>query len=119
MIGHELTALYGIDHAQSLAAVFPATLRHQKKRKRKKLVQLAQRVFNLEDGGPDALATHAIEKTEEFFQSLGVKTKLREYDIPEEAAEVVAARLDRRGAKLGEHEDIRRKEVAEILRLCH
>ncbi len=119
MIGHELTALYGIDHGQSLAVVLPATLRHQKKRKRKKLVQYAHRVFNLENGGPDALATQAIEKTEEFFQSLGVKTKLRDYDIPEDAAEIVAARLDRRGAKLGEYADIGRKEVAEILRLCH
>jgi NADP-dependent alcohol dehydrogenase len=119
MIGHELTALHGIDHGQSLACVFPATLRHQKKRKNKKLIRYGQRVFGLGSDGNNATATQAIDRTEEFFRSLGIKTRLREYDIPEDAAEIVAARLDRRGAKLGEHGDIGRKEVAEIVRLCY
>lgn len=119
MIGHELTALYGIDHGQSLAVVLPGTLRQQKKQKRKKLAQYGERVFGLKGDTIDGLATRAIESTEEFFRSLGVKTKLREYEIPEEAAEIVAARLDRRGALLGEHGDIGRKEVAEILRLVY
>jgi NADP-dependent alcohol dehydrogenase len=118
MIGHELTALYGIDHAQSLAVVLPAMLRHQKKRKKKKLVQYGHRVWDLKANADEAVATEAIDRTEEFFKSLGMKTKLRDYGIPEEAAEIVAARLDRRGALLGEHKDIGRKEVAEILRLC-
>jgi NADP-dependent alcohol dehydrogenase len=118
MIGHELTALQGMDHAQSLAVVLPAMLRHEKKRKRKKLAQYAQRVWEIAAAGEDALATAAIDKTEAFFQSLGVKTRLRDYGIDGDVAEVVAARLDRRGAKLGEHRDLGRREVAEILRLC-
>lgn len=118
MIGHELTALYGIDHAQSLAVVMPALLKHQRRRKRAKLIRYARRVMHLTGPAGDALILKAIDRTERFFRAVGMKTRLSEYGIPEEAAEIVAARLDRRGAKLGEHEDLGRKEVAEILRLC-
>ncbi len=118
MIGHELTALYGIDHAQSLAVVLPALLRHERTRKRTKLIRYARRVMNLTGPAGDALVMKAIAKTEKFFRSVGMKTRLAEYGIPAEAAEIVAARLDRRGAKLGEHEAIGRTQVAAILRLC-
>ena len=118
MIGHELTALHGIDHAQSLAVVLPALLRHQRAHKKKKLLQYAERVMGLPRDGKDATVNKAIEMTEAFFRSLGVKTRLRDYGIPEDTAEVVAARLDRRAVKLGEHKAIGRREMAEILRLC-
>jgi len=118
MIGHELTALHGIDHAQSLAVVLPAILRHQKARKREKLSQFGRRVWGIEGGDADSLADQAIEKTEAFFRSLGVKTKLSEYGIPASAAQAVSAKLDARDAKLGEHEAIRGPQVAEILRIC-
>ncbi|HNR99849.1 MAG TPA: iron-containing alcohol dehydrogenase [Planctomycetota bacterium] len=118
LIGHELTALYGIDHAQSLAVVLPALLRHQRRRKRTKLLRYARRVMRLTGPAGDALILKAIAGTERFFRAVGMRTRLSEYGIPAEAAEVVAARLDRRGVKLGEHEDLGPKEVAEILRMC-
>jgi NADP-dependent alcohol dehydrogenase len=115
MIGHELTALYGIDHAQSLALVLPGVLRCQKQRKRAKLLQYGERVWGLRDGGEDARIEQAIDKTERFFRSLGVSTRLAEYKIPREAVTLVAARLANRGMKLGEHQDLSEKEVQEIL----
>ena len=115
MIGHELTALYGIDHAQSLAVVLPGVLRHQKQRKRAKLLQYADRVWGLRDGDEDARIDQAIDQTEQFFRSLGVGTRLADYNIPHEAVELVAARLAKRRMKLGEHQDLGEKEVKEIL----
>ncbi|HAK95317.1 MAG TPA: NADH-dependent alcohol dehydrogenase, partial [Planctomycetes bacterium] len=90
MIGHELTALYGIDHAQSLAVVMPALLKHQRRRKRAKLIRYARRVMHLTGPAGDALILKAIDRTERFFRAVGMKTRLSEYGIPEEAAEIVA-----------------------------
>ena len=125
VVGHELTALYGVDHAQSLAIVLPGVLQHQKARKRAKLLQYADRVVAgtlrvpqpSADVGEDARIDHAIAATEEFFRSLGVGTRFSDYNIPREAAEVVASRLAKRRMKLGECQDLGEKEVKEILEL--
>jgi NADP-dependent alcohol dehydrogenase len=117
IIGHELTALYGPDHAQSLAVVLPAVLRHQKQRKRAKLLQYAARVWGLHDGAEDDRVDQAIEKTEQFFRSLGVGTRLADHNIPAEAAQLIATRLAGRGMKLGEHADLDEKDVCEVLTL--
>lgn len=115
MIGHELTALYGIDHAQSLAVVLPSLLRHQIAPKRAKLVQFAARVWGLSEGSDDARAAAAIDRTEAFFRSLGVGTKLSDYGIGPEAARIVAERLEARGMRLGEHGDLGPDAVTAIL----
>ncbi len=117
MIGHELTALCGIDHAQSLAVVMPSLLSHQREKKRGKLLQYARRVWNLQGSDEENLIEQALAKTREFFRSLGVKTQLREYGIPENVLAAAAEKLDGRGAKLGEHQAIGKREVEEILQL--
>jgi NADP-dependent alcohol dehydrogenase len=117
MIGHELTALYGIDHAQSLALVLPGILRHQKPRKRAKLLQFAERVWGIREGDEDSRIEQAIEKTEQFFRSLGVGTRLSDYSIPHDAIEIVSARIAKRRMKLGEHGDLGETEVREILEM--
>lgn len=116
MIGHELTAIYGIDHGQTLAVVMPRVMRHQRARKRVKLLQYAARVWGLSDGDEDARIDAAIARTEGFFRSLGVSTSLADYGVPAEAGTLVAQRLAERGARIGEHMDLGPKEVAEILR---
>ncbi|MEN6407607.1 MAG: iron-containing alcohol dehydrogenase [Thermoguttaceae bacterium] len=115
MIGHELTALYGIDHGQSLAIVLPGVLRHEKARKRAKLLRMAERVWQLRDGEEDARIEQAIDRTERFFQSLGVATRLSDYQIPPDAAQTVAQRLADRGMKLGEHGDLGPEAVRAVL----
>jgi NADP-dependent alcohol dehydrogenase len=116
-IGHELTALYGLDHAQTLAVVMPAMFRHQKARKREKLLQYAERVWGIQQGGEDERIEKVIEQTEAFFKSLGVKTRLAEYGVAG-GWEEVSDRLEKRGTKLGEHRDLGPAEVREILALC-
>ncbi|HOC72713.1 MAG TPA: iron-containing alcohol dehydrogenase [Candidatus Hydrogenedentes bacterium] len=117
LIGHELTALYGLDHGQTLAVVFPATLRHQRARKAAKLLQYAARVWNITEGAEEQRIEAAIARTEDFFRSLGVKTRLAEYGI-REGLERVGQRIEARGQKIGEHADLGRKEIDEILALC-
>jgi NADP-dependent alcohol dehydrogenase len=127
MIGHELTALYGIDHAQSLAVVHPGVLRHQRDRKRAKLLQLAERVWaNVSGtlrvppsaaGDEDARTDDAIDRMDQFFRSLGVGTRLADYNIPHEAVDLVVSRLATTGMNLGEHGDLGEKELKEILTL--
>jgi len=81
MIGHELTAAFGIDHGQTLAIVYPALLTEMKEQKNAKLVQYAERVWNITTGSEDEKIDLAIAKTREFFESLGIKTRLSEYGV--------------------------------------
>jgi NADP-dependent alcohol dehydrogenase len=117
-IGHELTALYGIDHAQSLAITHPAVLKYLKAQKREKLAQCARRVWGLDGDDEDALAGAAIERVEAFFRSLGVVTRLGDYDIPSEAAALVAGRLAGRSMKVCEQVDLGPEDVEAILALA-
>jgi len=119
MIGHELTALYGIDHGRTLAVIMPAVHRHEIKRKQKRLAQYAARVWHITQGDEATRAAQAIEKTEAFFRSVGVPTRLSEYGIDAaEAGKQVAERLAKRGVKIGEYGDLGAKEVQEIVALA-
>lgn len=112
MIGHELTAFYGLDHAETLAVVLPGVWQHQIARKGAKVEQYGRRVWGL--GSAEA----AIARTEEFFRSIGMPTRLRDYKIDaEEAAEKVRARLAERATLLGEHGDLDADAAAAIIRL--
>lgn len=103
MIGHELTAFYGIDHGQSLAIIQPRLLRNQKISKAKKLAKLAREVFGVNEPVDLKAADIAIDKIEAFFNSIGMKTKLSDYEIDSnEAAEKIRERFVQRHAVLGE-----------------
>ena len=107
LIGHELTALYGLDHAQTLAIILPSMMQERRVAKREKLLQYAERVWNLREGDDEQRIDAAIEKTRAFFETLGVKTRLHEYDLEQAAVETVLKQLEQHGMKqLGEHQDI-------------
>ncbi len=107
LIGHELTALYNLDHAQTLAVILPSMLQERRVAKREKLLQYAERVWNLRDGDDEQRIDAAIEQTRDFFESLGVKTRLKDYDLEQTAVEAVLKQLEEHGMlQLGEHQDI-------------
>ena len=107
MLGHELTALHGLDHAQTLAIVLPAMLTERKDAKHGKLVQYAQRVWSIHEGSESDKAEAAIEKTRAFFESLVVKTRLGDYQLAEEHIEPLIKSLEEHGmTALGEHNDV-------------
>jgi len=119
MMGHELTAIYGLDHARTLALVMPAVHRFQLKRKQARLAQFGKRVFHIADGDEATRAAQAIDRMEAFFQSLSVATRLSAYGIDgKDAGRQVAERLAKRGAKLGEYGDIGPEEVKAIILLA-
>ena len=117
MLGHEMTALFGVDHAQTLAVVTPAMWRVRRTQKKEKLLQYAQRVWNLSSGTEDERIDAAIAKTEEFFHSLGIKTRLSDHNIDEAGIERIILGLKKHGmTRLSEHGDITPDVSREILR---
>ncbi|AEA43757.1 iron-containing alcohol dehydrogenase [Fluviicola taffensis] len=116
MIGHELTALHGIDHAQSLAIIAPRLYEVKFESKKAKLTQYGQRVWNLE-GSDDQVARKAIAKTEEFFHKLSVKTRISEYTSDyQDTARIIHDRFVQRGwLGLGEKKDLTPKEAEYIV----
>jgi NADP-dependent alcohol dehydrogenase len=116
MIGHEFTALYGIDHARTLAIVMPRLWENQFENKKEKLAQYGKRVWNL-SGSDTEIARMAIQKTEEFFQSLGVDTKLSTYTADtDHAAEIIRQRFEERGwIAMGERQAIGLNDVEAIV----
>jgi NADP-dependent alcohol dehydrogenase len=116
-IGHELTALHGIDHARTLAVVVPSLLGVQRHTKAAKLIQYAERVWGIRDGTENSRIDAAIAKTRAFYESLGLRTHLADYNVTVGVAAEVAGRLKARGVlKIGERGDITPEVVERILR---
>lgn len=107
MIGHELTALHGIDHARTLAIVLPASLLVRRESKRGKLLQYAERVWHVTDGSEDDRIDRAIELTRAFFEAMGIGTRLPDYQLGAEAIDPIITQLEVHGmTRLGEHRDV-------------
>lgn len=103
LVGHELTALHGIDHARTLAIVLPATLHVRRDAKRAKLLQYGERVFGLCEGDEEARVTAVIERTRAFFEVLGIPTRLSAYGLGPDVIPALLAQLERHGlTALGE-----------------
>lgn len=117
MIGHELTALYEIDHARTLAVVMPHLFRVQSAQKEAKLLQFADRVWGIAEGSKQDRIEAAIKKTEEFFEAMGLPTRLSRYEnIQPSTPSLVAEKLKGRGfVKLGEKGEVGPEQVVEIL----
>jgi NADP-dependent alcohol dehydrogenase len=118
MIGHELTALHGLDHAQTLAVLLPAVWKHQRTHKTEKLLTYARRVWGIESDDSETAIDEAIDRTVEFFNSIGMPTRLSGHGLTPAECMKAAEQLHKRGVRLGEHENIGKKEVEEILLLC-
>ncbi|KHT47407.1 iron-containing alcohol dehydrogenase [Vibrio sinaloensis] len=115
MIGHEMTALWGVDHARSLAIVQPSLLRHQIETKRAKLEQMGINVFGLQHS--EDLAEKTIDAIEQFYASMNVDTQFSDYESTKaQAVDAVVTQLSEHGmTKLGEHQQIGLEESRQIL----
>ena len=121
MMGHELTALYGIDHARTLAILAPSHFKYNFESKKNKLAQYAERVWNVTEGTEDEKAKAGIEKTEAFFHSLDIKTQLSEYtDDYKGTAEHISKRFTERGwIGLGENQSLNPEDVEKIIEMSY
>lgn len=116
-IGHELTAFFGLAHAETLAIVLPAIWKYKINNKAAKLAKLAQNVYGVKNGSTKQKAAAAIKHTVKFFHSIGMPTSFKDYGITQKETEKVVARFAQRGDVLGENMDIDAKAVAKILKL--
>lgn len=116
MIGHELTALHGLDHAQTLAIILPSVMNEQRNQKHDKLIQYAERVWHLTEGDDESRIDHAITKTRDFFEQMGVRTYLKDYQISLSDIPAMIKQLGDHGlTQLGEHNDIDLDKSKKIL----
>ena len=93
-IGHELTALFGIDHAKTLAIIMPSLWNIMRETKREKLLQYGERVLNITTGSEENRIDQIIETTRQFFESLGIKTRLSDYGIGADQIDSILAALE-------------------------
>ena len=121
MIGHELTALYEIDHARTLAIIGPNLYRVMFDTKKEKLAQYGQRVWNIQGNSTEEIAEKAIEKTVEFFHKMGMKTKISENaENMENTADFIVNRFEERGWKaMGEKQNITLEKVRAIVEMSY
>ncbi|MDE3273382.1 iron-containing alcohol dehydrogenase [Pseudoalteromonas sp. G4] len=107
MLGHEITALYGLDHAQTLAIVLPRMMHAMRQQKEAKLLQYAERIWGISEQDNDTIINLAIEKTEAFFHSVNMPTRFSDYQLGEEIVDAIVEQLERHGmTALGENQQV-------------
>jgi len=116
MIGHELTAITGLDHGETLAIIYPGTMNIMRDAKHDKLLQYGERVWGINKGTEEERIDKAIAKTEEYFIKIGKKVTLGEYNLGEEVADLIADRFKERGYNIGENGIVNSETVREILK---
>jgi NADP-dependent alcohol dehydrogenase len=118
-IGYELTVLYGMDHAQTIAVLVPAMFKILEQGKRQKLLQYADRVWGINKGNEAERIDSAIVRTREFFEKMQVHTRLGDYGITDKCIPLVVDLLKAHGqVALGEHQSVTPEVVEKILKIC-
>lgn len=118
-LAHEITALFGLDHGEALAVILPSLLNIKRAQKHEKLLQYAERIWNIKFGTDNEKITKAIFNTKNFFESLGVKTRLRDYGIGTDAIPNLLQQLKNHNLlALGEHADIDLRQSEQIYLAC-
>jgi len=118
LIGHEISALHGVTHGQTLAIVLLGTMQVLRDQKREKLLQFGTRVFNIYEGTETQRIDRTISACEQFFCSIGLKTKLKELNIGIDTILTIKERFLQRGTRLGECGNIDAYLAEDILRKC-
>jgi len=119
MLGHELTALFGIDHARTLAVVLPSMLWQRRAAKHEKLLQYGERVLGITRGTEAERIEAAIASTRAFFEAMGIPTRLGEYGVAADSVETLVGQLKAHGmTALGERRDLTLEDSRQVLAGC-
>ncbi|MGB5989638.1 MAG: iron-containing alcohol dehydrogenase [Marinifilaceae bacterium] len=115
-IGHELTALHGVDHAASLAIVLPAVIDIVRVERKEKLLQYARNVWDISGKDENIIIDILIEKTNSFFNSLGIKSRLSDYNISVTDVDFIVKRFEGRDTNsIGNLTDVKVTNLRNIL----
>lgn len=118
-MGHEMTAMYGLDHAQTLAITLPAVWTYCKADKLDKLVQFGERVLGITEGSPDERADKVIAKTRNFFEQMGNPTYFSDYSLDESKIPLMVEKLrEHKKINIGERGKITPEDMEKMYRLC-
>ncbi|QOV66573.1 iron-containing alcohol dehydrogenase [Citrobacter sp. BDA59-3] len=119
LIGQEITGLYGLDHACTLAVMIPAIWKFNLADKKQKLAQYGERVWNIPASDTQTMAIQAIDATVAFFETMGIKTRLSDYGLGEDSIPAVIDKLKEHGhVALGEHGNITPEKVEAVLKIA-
>ena len=116
MIGHEITALTGTTHGQTLVLVIPRLMKVMREQKADKIVQFGERVFGIVEGTKDERIDNTIAATKAFFKSLNLATEFEELSIGSDVLDEIVRRFKQRGTLLGENSNIDYAVVEKILK---
>lgn len=119
-MGHELTSLYGIDHARTLAILASSHYTYNLDSKKEKLAQFGRRVWGITEGSNETIARQAISKMDDFFHSIGIDTKLSQYteEAPFTPPKVAGALRDRGWVAIGEKSALTPEDVEKIVEMA-
>lgn len=115
MIGHEITALTGMDHGASVGIVMLGVASVMRETKKEKILQLGKRVFGIVDGTENERIEKTLNSLEQFVKSTGVSVRLADYGVNSEVIDTIVKRMTERGWKLGEKQLVTPEKVREIL----
>jgi NADP-dependent alcohol dehydrogenase len=116
MIGHKLIALFGIDHAQTLAVVLPSLLWERREAIHSKLLQYGERVLGITSGSESERIQAAIDATRAFFERMVLPTRLPAYGVGLESIDTLVAQFTSHGmTALGEHRDLTPEDSRRVL----
>jgi NADP-dependent alcohol dehydrogenase len=117
--GYEITLLYGLDHAQTLAVLIPPMLKVRAQSKKQKLLQYGERIWGINTGSEISRMDEAIERTRAFFESMGVPTRFGDYGIGNVDINRILDLLVEHGMTgMGENQDVTPDVMRKVLELC-
>lgn len=114
-IGHEITALHGVDHGQTLAIILPGVMSVMREDKKDKILQFGARIFGVTAGTEQAKIDETINKMIAFFEQMGMKTHLSQYGIGKATIDEIVGRFTKRGYNMGERANISPEKIRLIL----
>ncbi len=115
IIGHELTALHGLTHAETLTVVLPGTMWVMRSQKGDKIIHYGERVFGIKEENRDKAIKKTIDSTVAFFHSIGLKTRLSDFGITINTIDEIEKRFRERNFRLGENREVDYKATRAIL----
>jgi len=121
MIEHEISAIYDVSHGAGLAMVFPAWLKYTYKNRPELVAQFGKNVFNvvIDENDYEASALASIEALEEFYKSIGMPTRMSEFDIDATYIDEMASKATGNDTHtIGNFIKLNKEDVVNILKLA-
>lgn len=117
---HEVSALYGVAHGAGLSAIVPAWLTWMVSHHADRVVQLAIRVFDVEEKDtPEATALEGISRLKSFWRSLGLPLNLHELGVENPDIDLLVDKLhENKGEFVGRYVCLDREQSREIFELA-